>query len=102
VQIKCKILESKQSDKFLFMKVQFTASSFFGLWNCSNVHWVYIELDRYGTGISGYSKTKDTNEYIFVKYGSSVESYLSKEADRLTKEHQKFKEHLENQFLTAK
>jgi len=97
-----KILESRQSDKFLFMKVQFTASSFFGLWNCSNVHWVYMELDCYGIGTHGYLKTKDTNEYISVKYGSEADSCLIKEAKQLTKEHQKFKEHLENQFLTAK
>jgi hypothetical protein len=100
--MKCKILESKQSNKFLFMKVEFTESSFLGLCKSSDVQWLYTELDRYGEGVTGYVRTKDTNEYAFVKYGSALDRYLTREAERLTKEHQKFKEHLETQFLSAK
>lgn len=99
MKIRCTILDCKQSNKFLFMKVKFTKSSFFGLWNCSNVEWIYVQISH--NSVVGYLHTKDTNEYVFVKYGSKVESYLSKEAKRLTKEHQEFKSQLNWHFQTA-
>jgi hypothetical protein len=100
MEIQCKILDSKQSDKFLFMQVEFTKSYFFGLWNQNEVHWVYFKLLSTGDPI-GYAHFVDENEYIFVKYGSAMDSFLSKKAQLLTKEHQKFKEHLETQFMKA-
>ena len=100
MEIRCKILDNKQSDKFLFMKVQFTKSYFLGLWNQTEVHWVYFKLLSTGEPI-GYAHCVDENEYVFVKYGSAAESFLSKKAPLLTKEHQEFQNHLETHFMKA-
>ena len=100
MEIQCKILDNKQSDKFLFIQVEFTKSFFFGLWNQTEVHWIYFHLLSTGDPV-GYAHFVDENECVFVKYGSATDSFLSKKAQLLTKEHREFQYHLETHFMKA-